>query len=109
MTLDVLALRYQISALPFSSVWNILFFQEIEESEREYFIEELYRHTKYSASHRRNDIALITVQGVMTFSMKIYPICIPPKAVDYTAGLECIISGWGDTESARGNDSFFFL
>lgn len=75
--------------------------QEVEESEKEYFIEELYRHTKYSASHRRNDIALITVLGTMTFSVKIFPICIPPKAVEYSAGLECIISGWGDTESAR--------
>lgn len=80
----------------------LFFLKEVDESEKEYFIEELYRHTKYSASHRRNDIALITVLGTMTFSAKIFPICIPPKTVEYSAGLECIISGWGDTESARG-------
>ena len=54
-----------------------------------------------SANEIRYDISLLKLQGKVTFTDYIRPICLPAQGVDVELDDECWVTGWGRTESKR--------
>ncbi|XP_059177534.1 serine protease 30-like [Physella acuta] len=77
-----------------------------DEVEQERFEVEAYiLHENYDASTNENDIALIKIKpndghGIQ-YSDRVQPACLPDADTDYTVGLACIISGWGNTNGTE--------
>ncbi|XP_064642640.1 deleted in malignant brain tumors 1 protein-like [Lineus longissimus] len=74
--------------------------------EEEFEIEKIVSHNQYGAGKRYDfDIALIKIQpnsehrGI-AFSRKVRPACLPTNETEYTPGLKCFITGWGNTGTA---------
>lgn len=61
-----------------------------------YKIKELYTHKFFSNVHRRNDIALLKIDGEFIWSGRVFPICLPSINESYAPNRECIISGFGN-------------
>ena len=57
----------------------------------------------YDSNSVVNDISLLKLASPVTFTNYIIPACLPTGAQDENAtiGLNCIISGWGETEGKK--------
>uniref|UniRef100_A0A8C3FUS3 Peptidase S1 domain-containing protein n=1 Tax=Chrysemys picta bellii TaxID=8478 RepID=A0A8C3FUS3_CHRPI len=44
------------------------------------------------------DIALVELETPVNFNRVIRPICLPASSVEFPAGMECWVTGWGDTQ-----------
>jgi len=69
---------------------------------------DLFLHSFYKNTHRRNDIALILIDGQFVFSLKVHPICLPAEDTDYDTGKDCRVSGFGRTASENRGELFFY-
>ncbi|XP_034934293.1 neurotrypsin-like [Chelonus insularis] len=72
-----------------------------EDTEVNVNIEDYYIHEEFRKGHRmNNDIALVLLKGRgIPLNEHIVPICLPPTNVEYPAGLNCTISGFGSIET----------
>ena len=52
----------------------------------------------YDDSSLVSDISLIKLAAPVTFTDYIAPACLPTHNVDVAVGLNCTITGWGNTE-----------
>jgi len=44
-----------------------------------------------------HDLALVKLQKKVRFSPEVSPVCLPEHGFEYRDGLECVVSGWGQT------------
>ena len=47
-------------------------------------VKNMKMHESYDKKTFENDIALIKLERKVSFTKSVYPICLPPKAKDYT-------------------------
>jgi len=76
-----------------------------EGSEQRIEVERVIRHPLYNNRNSDNDIALLRLKEDIRFDSYAQPACLPLKAnqeVDYAAGSNAIISGWGSTKARSG-------
>nr|XP_031846097.1 uncharacterized protein LOC116432824 isoform X1 [Nomia melanderi] len=81
---------------------------EIDEgTEAEANIENYYIHEDFRKGHRmNNDIALVLLKGRgIALGKDIMPICLPPENIEYPAGLNCTISGFGSIDTGKSAHS----
>ncbi|XP_063217165.1 uncharacterized protein LOC134527975 isoform X2 [Bacillus rossius redtenbacheri] len=78
-----------------------------EGTEQEANIEEIYFHEKFNKGSRlNNDIALVRLKGRgVMLGGDARPICLPSPNVRYTPGLNCTVSGWGQTKASISGHS----
>lgn len=80
---------------------------EVEPSEIEVNIENLYIHEDFRKGHHmNNDIAMILLKSPVRFNDFIQPVCLPARDSLYTPGMNCSISGWGAVRSGSSMTSF---
>lgn len=58
-------------------------------------IQQIIRHPEYSASTKKNDIALIKVSRRIHFTDDIRPACLQTDQRDVDQSVKLIVSGWG--------------
>jgi len=56
-------------------------------------------HENYLPQYNDWDIAVIQLPTSLNYNDYVQPICLPSTPVD--AGTECVVAGWGDTESKQ--------
>ncbi|XP_066599754.1 uncharacterized protein teq isoform X2 [Prorops nasuta] len=81
---------------------------DIEEgTEVEANIEDYYIHEDFRKGHRmNNDIALVLLKGRgIPLGKDVMPICLPVENTEYSAGLNCTISGFGSIETGKTTQS----
>ncbi|XP_031365820.1 uncharacterized protein LOC102678715 isoform X3 [Apis dorsata] len=81
---------------------------EIDEgTEIEANIEDYYIHEEFRKGHRmNNDIALVLLKGRgIPLGKNVMPICLPSERIEYPAGLNCTISGFGSIETGKSTHS----
>uniref|UniRef100_A0A8C0QRJ0 Peptidase S1 domain-containing protein n=1 Tax=Chelonoidis abingdonii TaxID=106734 RepID=A0A8C0QRJ0_CHEAB len=61
-------------------------------------IKEIYRHPSYTDIGFSGDIALVELETPVKFNSVIRPICLPASSVEFPSGMECWVTGWGDTQ-----------
>uniref|UniRef100_A0A8C0JCS9 Peptidase S1 domain-containing protein n=1 Tax=Chelonoidis abingdonii TaxID=106734 RepID=A0A8C0JCS9_CHEAB len=61
-------------------------------------IKEIYRHPSYTDMRSSGDIALVELETPVSFNEVIRPICLPASSVEFPAGMECWVTGWGNTQ-----------
>uniref|UniRef100_A0A8C8SCH9 Peptidase S1 domain-containing protein n=1 Tax=Pelusios castaneus TaxID=367368 RepID=A0A8C8SCH9_9SAUR len=61
-------------------------------------IKELYLHPNYTDIGSSGDIALIELETPVDFSDVILPVSLPASSVEFPEGMECWVTGWGDTQ-----------
>lgn len=71
-----------------------------EGTEVEANIEDYYIHKDFRKGHRlNNDIAVVLLKGRgIPLGRNVMPICLPNENIEYPAGLNCTISGFGSVE-----------
>lgn len=73
---------------------------EVEPSEIEVYVENLYIHEDFrKGQHMNNDIAIVLLKSPIRFNSYVQPVCLPDKRAHYTPGMNCTISGWGAVQS----------
>nr|XP_048708828.1 serine protease 27-like [Caretta caretta] len=61
-------------------------------------IKKIYRHPNYTDIRSSSDIALVELETPVNFNRVIRPICLPASSVEFPMGMECWVTGWGDTK-----------
>ncbi|CAM5117886.1 unnamed protein product [Eretmochelys imbricata] len=61
-------------------------------------IKKIYRHPNYTDIRSSGDIALVELETPVNFNRVIRPICLPASSVEFPTGMECWVTGWGDTK-----------
>ncbi|CAM4570312.1 unnamed protein product [Caretta caretta] len=61
-------------------------------------IKKIYRHPNYTDIRSSSDIALVELETPVNFNRVIRPICLPASSVEFPTGMECWVTGWGDTK-----------
>ncbi|XP_069841079.1 transmembrane protease serine 9-like [Dendropsophus ebraccatus] len=54
-------------------------------------------HQDYVGTGSRGDIALLKLSSPVNYTKYILPICLPSSGVTFPCGMECWVTGWGDT------------
>ena len=58
----------------------------------------ILKTTDFNFATNENDISLVKLDVPVIFSDYIIPACLPTHDHDVTVGLNCVITGWGDTQ-----------
>ena len=58
-------------------------------------IEKIITHERYDTSTYDYDIAMIKLRNAITYTERVKPICLPSSDMDFAAGSECYVTGWG--------------
>ncbi|XP_056392692.1 prostasin-like, partial [Hyla sarda] len=66
-------------------------------------VSDIIRHPQYNNHRGRGDIALLKLSSPVTYTQDIRPICLPSAAVTFPCGMECWVTGRGNTST---NDAF---
>lgn len=68
-------------------------------------VRKIFKHESFQLQNFKNDIALLLLEGSVTFSSSIKPICLPLNGVAKTnfIGKKAIVAGWG--YSGKGDHS----
>ncbi|CAM5147615.1 unnamed protein product [Natator depressus] len=61
-------------------------------------IKNIYRHPNYTDIRSSGDIALVELETPVNFNRVIRPICLPASSVEFPTGMECWVTGWGNTK-----------
>lgn len=86
--------------------------QKVDEgTEAEANIEDYYIHEDFRKGHRlNNDIAVVLLKGRgIPLGRNVMPICLPYENIEYPAGLNCTISGFGSVEAGSSSTYIIFL
>lgn len=61
-------------------------------------IKNIYCHPSYTDIRSSGDIALVELETPVNFNRVIRPICLPDSSVEFPTGMECWVTGWGNTK-----------
>ncbi|XP_063791268.1 prostasin-like [Pseudophryne corroboree] len=61
-------------------------------------IDSVYKNPAYTPDAYSWDIALVKLKSPVTFSNTVQPIRLPSASVQFPAGMQCSITGWGNTK-----------
>ncbi|XP_073403334.1 serine protease 27-like [Dendrobates tinctorius] len=56
-------------------------------------------YSSYSTTTNQGDIALVKLSSPVNYTNYILPICLPSASVTFPCGMDCWVTGWGDTAS----------
>ncbi|XP_075687742.1 transmembrane protease serine 9-like [Rhinoderma darwinii] len=62
-------------------------------------VKEFITHPQYTDVGSRGDIALVKLSNPVDYTQYIQPVCLPDESVTFPCGMECWVTGWGDTSS----------
>ncbi|XP_056662321.1 prostasin isoform X1 [Monodelphis domestica] len=57
----------------------------------------VFTHHNYVEEGSQGDIALLQLKSPVTFSRNIRPVCLPAANATFPNGLQCTVTGWGNT------------
>uniref|UniRef100_H2Z0I7 Peptidase S1 domain-containing protein n=1 Tax=Ciona savignyi TaxID=51511 RepID=H2Z0I7_CIOSA len=83
--------------------FGVLDYAANEASAKAFAVEKIIDHEAYNNINLLNDISLIKLAGVVTYTDYIIPACLP--TADISAGELCWITGWGSTEGEISTDA----
>ncbi|XP_069591780.1 transmembrane protease serine 9-like [Ranitomeya imitator] len=61
-------------------------------------IDSVYNHPDYTSSAHTWDIALVKLDGPVSYTKYIMPICLPAASTTFPNGMECWVTGWGNID-----------
>jgi len=67
----------------------------VQLSEQERTVSEMYQHPDYSEVTMENDITLLRLSSPVEYGEYISPVCLPQPGIDVQVGKTCFITGWG--------------
>ena len=78
--------------------------KDLNDGEQTVRVKSTVKHPKYDARTADYDLAVVTLDQPVTFSDKVYPICLPDFGTDFS-GKIATATGWGTLSSngARPN------
>jgi hypothetical protein len=78
---------------------------ESEPSEEAIGVEQIIMHEAYGRGRHpyNNDIALLRLAAPVEYASEVSPVCLP--ATDVMPRSLCVVTGWGETEGRRRNDT----
>ncbi|KAE8578217.1 hypothetical protein XENTR_v10023402 [Xenopus tropicalis] len=53
-------------------------------------------NSQYNSQTNFGDIALVELSSTITYTTFILPVCVPSSSANFTAGMECWVTGWGN-------------
>ncbi|XP_077130091.1 transmembrane protease serine 9-like [Ranitomeya variabilis] len=56
-------------------------------------------YPSYSTTTNTGDLALVKLSSPVNYTNYILPICLPTASVTFPCGMDCWVTGWGDTAS----------
>ncbi|KAG8547556.1 hypothetical protein GDO81_028040, partial [Engystomops pustulosus] len=56
-------------------------------------------HPQYTNVGDMGDIALVQLSSPINYTQYIQPVCLPDASVTFPCGMDCWVTGWGDTSS----------
>uniref|UniRef100_A0A8D0BNN6 Serine protease 8 n=1 Tax=Salvator merianae TaxID=96440 RepID=A0A8D0BNN6_SALMN len=60
-------------------------------------VAEVIKHPRFTEEEgSTGDIALVKLNGPVTYTRTIRPICLPSSSVDFPNGMKCTVTGWGN-------------
>ncbi|CAN2391427.1 Belongs to the peptidase S1 family, partial [Pristimantis euphronides] len=62
-------------------------------------VSNIVKSPSYIKETHEYDIALLRLQGPVTYTGYIMPVCLPAAPVTFPCGMECWVTGWGDITS----------
>ena len=68
------------------------------DSEQTFIVKAIKLHENYDNNTNDNDIALLQIEGSITFGRSVEPICIPSQGYEFDTSLQCFAAGWGHTK-----------
>jgi secreted trypsin-like serine protease len=72
--------------------------QRIEDSAQTFKIKQVNIHQDFDSTTYANDIALIQLDGKVSYNSFAIPACLPFESYNYIEGDEVLVTGWGSTE-----------
>ena len=63
-------------------------------------IEQIITHDQYNPSTYDYDIALMKLKTPIKFTTRVRPVCLPDDGMDFPAGTNCYVTGWGALQQA---------
>ena len=66
-----------------------------EDHEQVIEIEQIITHEQYNPSTYDYDIALMKLKTPIKFTPRVRPVCLPDDDMDFSAGTNCYVTGWG--------------
>ena len=76
---------------------------QIEQEDNIYEIEAIYPHKNYNERNVRNDFMILKTTREIIFNDKIQPVCLPENDNEKFEDQDCIVTGWGLTNSVEDN------
>ncbi|CAJ0967523.1 unnamed protein product [Ranitomeya imitator] len=61
-------------------------------------IDSVYNHPDYTSAAHTWDIALVKLNGPVSYTKYIMPICLPAASTTFPNGMECWVTGWGNID-----------
>ena len=77
-----------------------LFKSGTEKTSRNLKVKKIIIHPQYKTGRNENDIALIQIETINSWSQTMRPICLPKGDEKFENGNMCMVAGWGATETA---------
>lgn len=74
-----------------------------------YSIKRIISHPKFDYSNIDYDFALIEVKGKIRYNKNVGPIKLPAQDQEIIDGINCTVSGWGETKVSLLNSSIIML
>ncbi|XP_028408920.1 transmembrane protease serine 9-like [Dendronephthya gigantea] len=71
-----------------------------EAHEQKMQIDKIITHEQYDSSNYDYDIALIKLRNPITYTERVKPICLPYSGLDFSAGTNCYVTGWGKLDES---------
>ncbi|KAG8547550.1 hypothetical protein GDO81_028038 [Engystomops pustulosus] len=62
-------------------------------------VQRIIVNSQFSGAGTPGDIALIKLSGPITYTEYILPVCVPTTSMNFPAGMNCWVTGWGNTGS----------
>lgn len=59
-------------------------------------VQNLIINSLWSGAGTPGDIALIRLSNPITYTEYIMPVCVPPSSMNFPAGMNCTVTGWGN-------------
>ncbi|XP_072273028.1 serine protease 33-like [Pyxicephalus adspersus] len=62
-------------------------------------VQTIITHANFVNAEGPGDIALVHLATIVNYTQYIMPICLPSSSSTFPSGMECWVTGWGDTSS----------
>ncbi|XP_075037374.1 transmembrane protease serine 9-like [Mixophyes fleayi] len=60
-------------------------------------VQSIILNSLYSGAGSSGDIALVQLSNPITYTEFILPVCVPPASMTFSSGMNCWVTGWGNT------------